>query len=80
MRMKLSEITELEIGDVFYEAAYGQNIMMTVATKPVVSTGVEDRQVVDWTAINKDGRTTEYQITEGLEHYGPQIYRQPAYA
>ena len=71
MRLKPSD---LEIGDVFYECEYGINLRMTVQTKPIKENGQWT-----WKASTKDGEEVSYLITEGLEHYGPRIYKTPMY-
>ena len=71
MRVKASN---LNVGDVFYECERGQNLRMTVV-EPVIH---ENGQWV-WIAEDDSGEKFDYLITDGYEHYGPQIYSEPQY-
>ena len=56
-------------GTTFYEDVYGSRLEFCVIDWPQESGGK-----VSWKAISSDGKTTEFLITKGLEHYGPKLY------
>lgn len=64
----------LNVGDVFYESAYGIDLKMTVV-EPVT----HENGKWNWIAENKDGTRCNYLITDGYEHYGPKLYAEPQY-
>jgi hypothetical protein len=66
--------TDLNVGDVFYEFAYGENLEMTVVEEVTHENGQ-----YRWIAEDKNGERFNYLITDGYEHYGPKIYSMPAY-
>lgn len=83
MKLSFEELTELKVGEVFFECDSGVNLTFSVTVDPVISkcdiSGKEHRQVA-WTANNvASGKDTIFMVTEGLEHYGPKIYRTPQY-
>jgi len=72
--MRISNPMELNIGDVFYECAYGVNHKMIVTSSPTFNSNQ-----LKWKARDSAGNEVEYLITKGCEHYGPRIYTEPAY-
>jgi len=81
-RVRDDEIANLEIGDVIYECEGFTNIEVRITSKPVasISEPLEGRTQWRWTAENtQNGKSIDYLLTEGLSHYGPRLYRQPAY-
>lgn len=72
--------SDIKVGDIFYECEAGMNIEAKVTVAPIVSNEFEGRKQWSWKAENtQNGDTIDYLITEGLEHYGPRLYRQPQY-
>lgn len=73
---------DLEVGMVYYECSSGYNMKMTVVS-PAEVTSVKimgkDRNQYSWLVERKDGRQLTCVSTEGFEHYGPRIYREPQY-
>lgn len=75
----------LKIGDVFYECVYGENYEYEVITEPEVEQIYFNESDTpynrySWEAKRtKSKHTLKFVITEGLEHYGPQLYYHPAY-
>lgn len=65
---------DMNVGDMFYECDLGYNFEMVVAEKPIK---IENKW--EWTATNRQGKIVEYLVTEGFEHYGPNIYKYPQY-
>lgn len=65
---------DLNVGDVFYECEYGENLEMTVVEEVAHENGQ-----YRWVAENKNGERFNYLITDGYEHYGPKIYSEPMY-
>lgn len=59
----------MKAGDKFYEVCDGNCYEFTCLGPPIESKGQ-----LSWKAINCDGSTTGFLVTEGLEHYGPEIY------
>jgi hypothetical protein len=73
----------LKVNDEFWESSQYGNIHCRVINTPVVDQ-IEIRGKIydryNWTAIDIDsGKQLSYTITEGLEHYGPSLYTEPAY-
>lgn len=65
---------DLNVGDVFYEFAFGENLEMTVVEEVTNEYGQ-----YRWVAEDKNGERFDYLITDGYEHYGPKIYSMPVY-
>lgn len=70
------DVAKIKVGDVHYEYDLGQEIESTVITEPVRS---GDGQW-SWEAKTNDGKFIRYMMTEGLAHYGPNLYDYRAYA
>lgn len=74
--------TDLEVGMVYYECSSGMNLQGTVVS-PVVESAIftmgKERKQWCWVAERKNGTKFDCAITEGFEHYGPRIYREPQY-
>lgn len=65
---------DLNVGDVFYEFAFGKNLEMTVVEEVTHEYGQ-----YRWVTEDKNGERFDYLITDGYEHYGPKIYSMPVY-
>lgn len=74
----------LDVGDEFYEEDYGQRIRLQVTEGTTIKMmESEGRRQFVWKAIEildlsdveYTGREIEYLITEGYEHYGPNVYQ-----
>lgn len=80
--MNRLQLKDLKVGNIFYECQYGINIEFEVSEVPVSSTvnlmGKERTQWT-WKAKTKKGIEEDFLLTEGLEHYGPKLYRAPQY-
>jgi hypothetical protein len=78
-------INDIEIGDTHFECEYGCYIECAVITKPVrtESTSERDGKVsVQWTWKSKNklnDKIIDYLITEGFQHYGPNLYNEQVY-
>lgn len=75
---------DLTLGTIFYEYAYGISVAYEV-TEEVKTSSYYDlaRTREQWIWKAKDvetGEEIEFLVTEGLEHYGPKIYKEPSYA
>lgn len=67
--MSVNVAKQIEKGSVFFEHAYGEELQLTAKSTP---TRNDDGQW-EWEAVTNDGRDVHYLITEGYEHYGPNI-------
>ena len=81
MRISFEKIKEFKVGDIFYECDYGDNLKFEVLTCPEESnSGPDNRKQLSWRGKNLEtNEEVSFLITEGLEHYGPKLYDQPAY-
>lgn len=78
MSLSYKELNEIKIGDIFYECSQYCNIKFTVKTLPVeIQNG--DLTQLQWIGKVEGEGDINYLITKGLEHYGPKIYKIPAY-
>lgn len=80
MSMKLADMSfgnvhprDIHKGDILWESGQYGSIQFEVINDP---THVDGRW--EWKARTWHG-TEDYLITDGYEHYGPRIYRQPVY-
>lgn len=74
------KLTDLKIGDVFYECKSGVNVEAKVTEAVTEHEGYEGRKEWRWTAVNtQNGEEIAYLITDGFSHYGPRLYNQPQY-
>lgn len=77
--MHRTDISKLEVGDIIYENAYGESEEVEITSKPV-KTYSESLQANQWTFTGKTGRSNgDFLITEGQEHYGPNLTDEPEY-
>lgn len=59
---------------------HGMNIMERVVSLPVAGKGYEGRRTFECDVVNEiTGQPIHLLKTEGLEHYGPPLYREPQY-
>jgi hypothetical protein len=72
--MNFSEIERgIKKGVLFSECGYGMALLMRAINDPEISKSESGRQI-KWKAKNeKTGEVVNYLVTEGLEHYGPDI-------
>ena len=80
---------KIKIGDIHYEQSYGITVTVEVISKPTKTLydklDNEERYQWKWSSkiIESNGMTVgsviDYTVTEGLEHYGPDLYDYPAY-
>lgn len=72
-------VNEIKIGDIHYEFEYGCGIKCEVISLPI-RTKSGDYYQWSWQSKNlKTGNVIDYLITEGLSHYGPNLYDYEAY-
>lgn len=71
--------SDLQVGDIVYSCPQGQNIEIVITTAPYVDGEFDGRPKWRWQAKLRSGEIVGYLLTEGLEHYGPRIYRGPQY-
>lgn len=70
-------ISDINIGDIHYEFEYGIGTKCKVISKP--RRNKEGKWT--WQAENlKNGSVIDYLVTEGFEHYGPNLYDYEAYS
>lgn len=84
---------KIKIGDVHYEQSYGINIAVKVISEPIKKNVTKsfgklddkERYQYKWSSkiIKSNGMTigalVSYTVTEGMEHYGPDLYDYKAY-
>jgi hypothetical protein len=88
------EVQNIKVGDIHYEYEFGCGIKVRVITLPDFESGAEGRNYWFWQAelvadlSDKEvieyepgaGELIEYGITEGMSHYGPNLYTYSAYS
>lgn len=68
-------IEEIKVGDIHYEYDLGMGIKVQVDTLPV-----KKGDQWTWEATHlSSGNKINYLVTEGLTHYGPNLYDYKAY-
>lgn len=74
------KLSEMAVGDVFYESQFRMSVKLTMATLPVssFSESLQEKQW-KWDATREDGSVVNYLITERHQHYGPHLSLYPAY-
>ena len=71
------DVSKIKVGDIHYEYEYGIGIKCKVISKP--RRNKEGKWT--WQAENlKNGSVIDYLVTEGFEHYGPNLYDYEAYS
>ena len=68
-------LEDIKTGDILYEFEYGTCIKTEVITEPERS---EDGQWT-WKGFSEGAGEINYLVTEGLTHYGPNLYDYMAY-
>lgn len=68
-------VNEIKVGDIHYEYEYGIGIELEVVEAPTR----DDKGVWTWVSKRKNGELINYLVTEGLTHYGPNLYDYKAY-
>jgi hypothetical protein len=69
-------IENIKIGDIHYEFEYNCGIKCAVIASPIRSDDGQWR----WKSKNvKTGQEIDYLVTDGFEHYGPNLYDYMAY-
>ena len=69
-------VNKIQVGDIHYEFDYGMAIVSEVISKPVRN------ESGYWTWKSKNvytGEKIKYGVTEGLSHYGVNLYDHEAY-
>lgn len=75
--MSYLRFSDLREGDVIYEDGFGSSVQVKVLDEPVKEINGEYTQ---WTFNGQTANgVVPYLITEGMEHYGPRLSRQPNY-
>lgn len=59
----------VKTGTQLLESEFGMDLK-SIATSPAFYVGDK----VSWTAIGNDGKSINYLMTRGFEHYGPHVY------
>lgn len=80
MIIRYNEIKNLKEGDIVYECSYGKNIEIIITSNPIETFNEKlEKNQISWTGIYGN-QHIDFLVTEGMEHYGPQLYHSPAYA
>jgi hypothetical protein len=69
VRVTADNAHQLKVGDRLLEQDLGMNIYSVVTSTPQ-----QDGPRWMWSAAAMDGKTIDYMITAGTEHYGPYVY------
>ena len=69
-------LEDIRPGDIHYEYEYGMCIQSEVITKPTCKDGYWEWQSKH---VNSD-RIIDYAVSEGMSHYGPNLYNYEAYS
>lgn len=77
-RYRYNDILGFKAGERYCESCQYGNIWFTVKTDAVETDDGEYKKV-RFVGVTDDGKEIEYLVTKGFEHYGPQIYDEPAY-
>lgn len=80
-------VENIKIGDIHYEFEYGCGIKVEVVSLPVKNESIIEDAPNYWTWQSKiisdnpehNGKIVDYGVTEGLSHYGPNLYDNEAY-
>ena len=67
-------VEDIKVGDIHFEYDLGMEIRVEVTTEPV-----KDGDQWKWKAKTEDGTEINYLVTEGMAHYGPNLYDHQAY-
>ena len=67
--------SQIKVGDVHYEYAYGAEMKVTVIEAPIQ----KDDQWM-WKSVTGNGTEIDYVVTKNLAHYGANLYDYQAYA
>lgn len=69
-------VNDIKVGDIHYEFGYGCGIKCEVISEPRRN---KDGQWI-WQSKNlKSNEVINYMVSEGFEHYGPNLYDYEAY-
>lgn len=70
-------VNDIKIGNIHYEFEYGMCIKTRVISEPVE----EEPGYWTWKSVNvnDESRIVDYGVTEGMSHYGPNLYTYEAY-
>lgn len=81
MSLRYEELKNMKVGEVFYESSSMCNIKFTVIEEPKETFDGEYHQV-EWVGRVNDVHygDVDYLVTKEAMHYGPSIYKFPAYA
>ena len=77
LRLNYEDMKNMEVGEVYYESSQYSNIKFTLIEKPVEIIGEMTQLIFKGSVIGRED--INFLVTKGLEHYGPKIYKQPAY-
>lgn len=78
MGMGFDELCAVKSGDELYEScAYGTYKFKVISTSVSKDTVEFTGEIIE--GCEPTGKTVDFLITKGLEHYGPSIYKYPAY-
>lgn len=77
LRLGYEDMKNMKVGEVYYESNQYSNTKFTIIVKPTEIIG-EMTQLVFKGSV-KEREDVNFLVTKGLEHYGPKIYKQPAY-
>lgn len=68
-------VEDIKLGDIHYEFDYGCYVKVTVIELPEKIDG----NYWQWKSKTDSGKIITYGVTEGMSHYGPNLYDYIAY-
>lgn len=77
MRLSYNDMKSMKVGEVYYESSQYNNTKFILIEKPKEIVGEMTQLVFKGSVEGRED--VNFLVTKGLEHYGPKIYKQPAY-
>jgi len=71
-KMSFKDISKLRLHDQFYEKTGMERTLYKVIKEPELQGDSESKSLL-WTGVDETGEEVEFFLTEGMEHYGPEI-------
>lgn len=79
MSYNFKQVKSFKIGERYWESGQYGSINFEVTSDPVVTTHSHGDRVEFMARDVNSGHEIRYILSEGYEHYGPQIYDMPMY-
>lgn len=81
MSLSYKDVKNFQIGNIVWNSSPRGNTQLEIITVPVETFSTElNKHQLRWECLEVESRKiVKYLLTEGMEHYGPSLYRTPAY-